>query len=172
MTVRALQGFALIGLLLSVACAPPPAPTAGTAADEAALRALGGKYAEMWNKKDIAGLVTMTTDDYEVVAPDGKVIKGRAAFEEAEKQAVTERTGLPLKLNVTTSYLKWGGANSAAIGGTWTMDGLPPGIGANKGAWTAFVVRGADNQWRMASGLVADAPTPPPVVAPAPGKGK
>ena len=172
MKVRALQGFALIGLLLTTACAPPPAPTTGTAADEATLRAMGAKYADLWNKNDVAGLVTMVTDDYEVVAPDGMVIKGRAGFEEEQKKGVTARTGLPLKLNVTTSYLKWGGANAASIGGTWTLDGLPPGAGANKGAWTMFAVRGADNQWRMATGLVADAPMPPPVLTTAPVKGK
>ena len=172
MKVRALQGFALMGLLLTMACAPPPAPTSGTAADEAAIRAMGAKYADSWNKNDVAGLVTMVTDDYEVVAPDGMVVKGRAAFEEEQKKGVTERTGLPLKLNVTTSYVKWGGANAASVGGTWTLDGLPPGAGAGKGAWTMFVVKGADSQWRMASGLVADAPTPPPVAPVPPTKGK
>ena len=169
MKVRALQGFALMGLLLTVACAPPPAATTGTAADEAAIRAMGAKYADLWNKNDVAGLVTMVTEDYEVVTPEGAVIKGRAGFEEDQKKAAIARTGLPLKLNVTTAYVKWGGANSASIGGEWTMDGVPPGVAANKGAWTMFAVRGADNQWRMATGLVADAKMPPPV---APAKGK
>jgi hypothetical protein len=116
--------------------------------------------------------VTMVADEYEVVTPEGMVVKGRAGFEEEQKKQVTARTGLPLKLNVTTSYLKWGGANSASIGGSWTMDGVPPGAAPNKGAWTVFAVRGADNQWRMATGLVADAPMPPPVAPAAPGKGK
>jgi len=173
MKVRALQGIALAAVLIAAACAPPPAPTSGTAADETTLRALGGKFADAWNKGDVATLVAMAAEDYEVVSPDGTPIKGRAAFEKSEKDQLTQRTGLPLKLTVNTAYVKWGGANAASVGGTWTMAGLPPGLGADKGAWTVFAVKGTDGEWRMQSGLVADAPMPPPPPpTPAKGKGK
>ena len=174
MKVRALQGIALTALLIAVACAPAPVPTSGTAADETALRAMGGKFADAWNKGDVAALVALAAEDYEAVAPDGTSIKGRAAFEKNEKEQLTQRTGLPLKLAVNTSYLKWGGANAASVGGTWTMTGLPPGVGADKGAWTVFAVKGTDGEWRMQSGLVAEAtmPPPPPPAAPVKGKGK
>ena len=173
MKVRLLQGMALAAVLIAAACAPAPAPTSGTPADEATLRALGGKFADAWNKGDIPALVAMATEDYDVVSPDGMVIKGRAAFEKSEKEQLTQRTGLPLKLTVNTSYVKWGGANAASLGGTWTMAGLPPGLGADKGSWTVFAVKGTDGEWRMSSGLVANA-TPPaaPPAAPATGKGK
>ena len=166
---RALQAIGFAVALFAVACAPPPAPAAGTSADEAAIRGLGTKYAEAWNKSDVPTLVSMLTDDYEAVSPDGKVVKGKAGAEQLEKESATQRTGLPLALTVNTSVLKWAGANAAAIGGTWTMAGLPAGMGADKGAWSSFVMKGTDGQWRIATGLVAEY-VQPPAMPPAPPK--
>jgi uncharacterized protein (TIGR02246 family) len=168
---RALQVISVAAVFVLAACAPAPvpapAPTSGTAADEAALRALGQKYADAWNKADVATLSSMLTDDYEAVSADGKTVKGRAGAEQMEKESAAQRAGLPLALTVNTSIVKWSGANGAALSGTWTMAGLPAGMGADKGAWSSFAVKGSDGQWRIATGLVAEY-VPPPATPPAP----
>ena len=171
--VRALQVISLVAVFALSACAPPPAPapTAGTAADETALRGLGQKYADAWNKGDVATLSSMLTEDYEAVSADGKTVKGRAGAEQMEKESAAQRAGMSLALTVNTSIVKWSGANAAALAGTWTLTGLPAGMGSDKGAWSSFAVKGSDGQWRIATGLVADY-VPPPAMPPAPPKAK
>lgn len=177
MSTRILAMPALVSLLALAACAPPPPPTTGTSDDEVAIRAIGTRFAEAWNKGDVAGMTAMTADDYEAVAADGTVIKGKAADEEVTKKGVADRAGMNLKLNIQTTYVHWAGsAKAASVGGTWTLDGLPPGAGGDKGAWMILVMKGADNQWRSATGLVAEF-VPPPAAPAAPaaadkGKGK
>ena len=168
MRIAAARACPLVALLVVSACAPAPAPapTTGTNDDEVAIRGLASKYTEAWNKGDLATMAAMVTDDFDAVTPDGTVIKGKAANEALEKKALAERQGLPLVLTATTSYVNFGSANSASAGGPWTLAGLPPGAGAGKGAWTVFVKKGGDGQWRIASSLVADfvppaAPAPP-----------
>jgi uncharacterized protein (TIGR02246 family) len=175
MRILASRALGLVAVLGIAACAPAPAPATatGTSDDEVAIRGLASRYAEAWNKGDIPTLATMVTDDYEAVTPDGTVIKGKAASEESEKKALAQRAGLSLVLAVNTSFVNFGSANSAAAGGTWTLAGLPPGAGAEKGAWSVFVKKAADGQWRMASGLVADyVPPPAPPVPADKAKGK
>jgi len=164
MRVRLLQGSAILGVLVLAACS---GATAGSAADEAALRGMGAKYAEAFNKGDAAAMAAMVTDDYEVVSPDGTEVKGRAAFEEAEKKSAAQRTGLGLRLAVQTSYVKWAGADHAAVGGTWTMAGAPTGMG-DRGAWSFMATKGADAVWRLSTGLVAQYVPPPPAPAATP----
>jgi uncharacterized protein (TIGR02246 family) len=175
MRLRLLQGSACLGVLLLAACSA----TSGSAADEAALRGIGAKYADAFNKGDTAALAAMVTDDYEMVAADGTELKGRAAFEETEKKSAAQRTGLGLKLDVKTTYVKWAGADHASVGGTWTMAGVPPGMGGDRGAWSFLAEKGADAVWRLAAGLVAQYVPPPAPPAPTPtptpkpkGKGK
>jgi ketosteroid isomerase-like protein len=168
--LRILYVSALLASIAIAACAAPPAPATGTAADEAAIRAVGPAYADAWNKGDVPALLAFSADDYEGVRPDGTVIKGRAAVESDLKASAAARAGLPLKLSVETTLLKWTGATSATTAGTWTLAGLPPGLGGNKGAWTSTLVKGANGQWRMVTGLVAEF-GPPPAPTPA-DKGK
>lgn len=180
MRLRLLHVSTCAGLLALAACNAPA--KSGTPAEETALRAIGAKYAEAFNKNDVAGMSAMVTEDYQAVSADGTVIKGRAQFEELEKKSVAQRTGLGLKLSVETTYLKWAGADHASLGGTWMMAGVPKGMGvADKGAWTMLAEKGADGQWRLATGLVADSVPPPampdmnatmPAPSPAPAKGK
>jgi len=159
-----------LAVLATAACAPAPAPapTTGTPADETAIRAMGPAYAEAWNKADVAAMVNFTTDDYEGVRPDGTAVKGRAGVEAEAKEGATSRAGLPLKLAIETTMVRFSSATSAATGGTWTVSGAPAGSGPEKGAWSATVLKGTDGQWRMATALVADYMPPPP----APAKGK
>ena len=177
MRIRWAHAVALAGLMVAAACAA--APTAGSAADETTLRGMGAKYADAFNKGDTAALAALVTEDFQSVSPDGTVTSGRAAFEDVEKKQAATRTGMGLKLSVDTKFVKWAGAEHAAIGGTWTMAGLPAGVGSDKGAWSSLAERGTDGQWRLSTALVADyvappapAPTPTPAAAPAKGKGR
>ena len=175
MKSRILNVFVLLAALAVAACAPSPAPTTGTAADEAAIRAVGPAYAEAWNKADVPALLAFSVDDYEGVRPDGKVLKGKAAVEADLKESAAARAGLPLKLSVDTSLVRWTSATSATAAGTWSLAGLPPGMGGETGAWTSTLVKGADGRWRMVTGLVAEFVPPPAAPAAGPadkGKGK
>ena len=168
MRQRFLQACALAGVLAMAACAQAPAAT-GTADDEAAIRANGDKFAAAWNKGDVAAISAMLTDDYHAVEADGTLIEGKAANEAREKESASQRAPLGLTLNIKTSYIHWVNANNASVGGTWTLAGLPPGAGAEKGSWTTLTQKGADGQWRIATALVAEYhPPPAPPAAPAP----
>jgi len=170
---RILYVSTLLAPLAIAACAPSPAPTTGTDADEAAVRAVGPAYAEAWNKADVPALLAFTADNYEGIRPDGKILKGKAAVEADLKESAAARAGLALKLSVETALVHWTSATSATTAGTWALSGLPAGMGGDKGAWTSTVVKGADGKWRMVTGLVAEFVPPPaaPAAAPA-GKGK
>lgn len=171
---RILSAAATLSFLAISACAPPPAPTTGTPADETAIRAIGPAYAAAWNKADIAALVNLSTEDFEGVDASGKVTKGRAGVEAEAKESAAQRAQLNLTLAIETSMVRFTSATSASTGGTWTVAGAPPGAGADKGAWSSTVIKGADGQWRMATALVAEFVPPPaaPPAAPEKGKGK
>jgi len=173
--MRLLYVSALVATIVAAACAAPSSPATGTAADETVIRAVGPAYAEAWNRSDVPALLAFTADDYEGIRPDGKVIKGKAAVEADLKESAAARLGLPLKLSVDTSLVHWTSATSATAAGTWTLTGLPPGMGGDKGAWTSTLVKGPDGQWRMVTGLVAEFVPPPAPSTAAPadmGKGK
>ena len=173
MKARILYVSALLATFTIAACAPSPAPITGTDADEAAIRAVGPAYAEAWNNADVPALLAFSADDYEAIRPDGKILSGKAAVEADLKESAAARAGLPLKLSVETSLVRFTSATSATTAGTWTLAGLPPGMGGDKGAWTSTVVKGADGKWRMVTGLVAEFVPPPAAPAATPmSKGK
>ena len=142
-------------LALTSACATSTTAT-GTAADETAIRGVAGKCAEAFNKNDDAGLSALVAEDYLAVLPDGTIVKGRAAFEESEKQEAAKRAGLQLTLNVQTSSVDWISGSAATAVGTWSLAGLPPGLSSGKGSWIATMKKGDDGQWRLWRGLVAE----------------
>jgi uncharacterized protein (TIGR02246 family) len=152
---------ALAAVLALSACAT--APATGTAADETAIRGVAGKYADAFNKSDASGLSTLVAEDYHAILPDGTIVKGRAAFEELQKESVTRRAGLAAKLNVQTTTVDWLSASSAVASGTYTLSGVPGA--AEKGAWMSVMKKGDDGQWRLWTGLVAE-----DVLSTAPGK--
>ena len=173
MKASTIQFTVFAAVLATAACAPPPAATTGTPADETAIRDIAAKYSDGFNKRDAAALAALVTPDYQTVANDHAIVKGRAGFEAREKEGLGQLTGLPLKLNAVTTFVRWTSATSAAAGGTWTMDGVPPGMGlADKGSWTGTFVKEGDGMWRMATGLVSEFHPPPAPPAATPVKGK
>jgi uncharacterized protein (TIGR02246 family) len=150
-------------LCTAYACAPAPAPMQGTAEDEAAIRAIPGKYTTAFNANDTATMASLVAEDFENVTAAGTHTQGRAAFRQLEERSLTERavSGLTLTLSAPSTYLNWIDARHAVMGGTWSMSGVPAGA-PDKGAWMVVVEKSADGQWLMTNSLVADAPMAPP----------
>lgn len=163
---RSLVGSA--ALVLVTACSGMGAPaTAGSAEDEAAIRAQVTAYANAYTAKDAAALAAIATEDYESVGPDGSRTSGRAALQEV---VAAEMAMMPAELTITvsatTDYLRWLSADAAVAGGTWSSTGAPAGMGPDRGAWMSVFRRDADGQWRMSHGM--SVPYMPPPAAPAP----
>lgn len=151
-------------MVLVSACAGAAAPAAtGTADDEAAIRAVATGYATAYNAKDAAGIAALMAEDYDAVGPDGMRMTGRAAV---ESMTATELAAIPagatITLNVTTDFVRWIDANNATAAGGWTVAGLPPGVGQDRGSWLGVFRKDADGQWRMTGGLTSPYIPPPP----------
>lgn len=152
---RSLPLLACLTALALAACAPPPAATTGTAADEQAIHDVTTKYAAAFNNRDAKALAALVAEDYEDVDPTGKHTQGRSAVESG---AAPMWAQLPkdLKMTAGTTYVKWLDATHAIAGGTYQMAGTPAGM-PNHGAWMAVAVK-KDSTWLVASSIGADAP--------------
>lgn len=150
-------------LLLAAGCAGMEAPaTAGSAEDEAAIRAAVTAYASAYTARDAAALAAIATEDYESVGPDGARVDGRAGLQAlvAAEMAMMP-ADLAITVTATTDYLRWLSADAAVAGGTWSSTGAPAGMGPERGAWMSVFRRDADGQWRMSHGMSAPYMPPP-----------
>lgn len=158
---RSLVGSAV--LVLVTACSGMEAPaTAGSAEDEAAIRAAVTAYANAYTARDAAALAAVATEDYESVNTDGSPITGRAGLQAlvAAEMAMMP-ADLQITVSATTDYLRWLSADAAVAGGTWSSTGAPAGMGPERGAWMSVFRRDADGQWRMSHGMSAPYMPPP-----------
>ena len=147
--------LAVAAVLAVYGCAQPPAPEpmamAGTPADEQAIRDVIERVETAWNAKDAAGMTALVTEDYNGISPDGKHTAGRAAYEANAQAEFAQERPEGMALAIEVGYLQWHGADTAAVGGTWSVTGLPM---EEKGSWIVVVKRTGD-QWLMSNGLVA-----------------
>jgi uncharacterized protein (TIGR02246 family) len=147
--------LALVAVLAVYGCAQPPAPEpmamAGTPADEQAIRDMIERVETAWNAKDAATMASLVTEDYNAINPEGRHTMGRAAYEANTQAEFAAERPEGMALSVDTGYVQWHGADAAAVGGTWTVTGVPM---EQKGSWMAVVKRSGD-QWQMSNGLVA-----------------
>jgi uncharacterized protein (TIGR02246 family) len=139
----------------------------GTAEDETAIRALPDRYVAAYNAGDAAGIAVLTADDYQAVAPDGTLVTGKGGVEKmvSMEMQMNEKMKLDVALSVTTDFLHWLSADSATIGGRWTVTGVPPGQ-PDKGAWLAVTHKSSDGQWLVTSDLSTPFLQPPPAQTP------
>ena len=165
---RSLPLLAALAVLGFAACAPAPAPKAGTAADEQAIRDLAGKYAAGFNARDAKAMGALMSTDYEEVDPTGKHTQGRDAAA-TNMAAMFPQMPADMKMTATTTFVKWIGAGHAVAAGTYQMAGTPAGM-PNHGAWIGVATK-QDSTWVMMSSLGADAP-PEMAAPPAKPKGK
>jgi uncharacterized protein (TIGR02246 family) len=175
MRTRYSMSAAALALLFAAACGGTSAGSAagsGTPQDEAAIRALAGKYADAYSKRDTAGIGAVTADDYEDVDPMGNHNQGRAAaVASAAKDFAQMPAGMQMTMTATTTYVRWINPTTAVAGGTWQT---PPMPGApSRGAWMGVAVK-KDSTWKMISSLgSADVTTMMPAAAmPDTSKGK
>ncbi|HUF47848.1 MAG TPA: SgcJ/EcaC family oxidoreductase [Vicinamibacterales bacterium] len=155
--------LALVMTVAIAACAPPavpPAPMAGTPADEQAIRDLMQRISTAWNAKDAAAMVAMVTDDYQAINPEGRHTQGKAAYEATTTTEFEAPRPEGMALSIDTGYVQWHSADVAAVGGTWSVTGLPAGTPGTNGSWIVVVKRSGD-QWLMSNGLVATFVPPP-----------
>ena len=156
---------------MTVACGGESTTTMmqGTAEDEAAIRSLPDRYVAAYNADDAAGIAALTADDYQAVAPDGMLVSGKAGVEKmmGMEMQMNQKMNVDPTLSVTTDFLHWLGADSATIGGKWTVTGVPTGQ-PDKGSWLAVVHKSADGQWLVTSDLNTPFMQPPPAETPQP----
>lgn len=151
---------AALAVLAVYACAPPPATTematAGTPADEQAIRDLFERVEAAWNAKDGAGMLATMAEDVQFISAEGEHIVGRAAYEEMMTREFAMERPEGMSLSIEVGYIQWHGADVAAVGGTWSVSGLPEGV-PSTGAWMNVVTL-HDGQWLGTNSLVATRP--------------
>lgn len=148
--------LAVAAVLAVYGCAQPPAPEpmamAGTPADEQAIRDVIERVETAWNAKDAAGMAALVTEDYNGISPEGRHTVGRADYEANAQAEFAQERPEGMALAIEVGYLQWHGADTAAVGGTWTVTGVPDETPT--GSWLSVVKRSGD-QWLMSNGLVA-----------------
>jgi len=149
--------LAALAVLTVYACAPAPAPTemamAGTPADEQAIRDAMDRVETAWNNKDVAALTATVTEDWQGISPDGRHTVGRAAYEETLTTEFAMERPEGMALSIDVGYIQWHGADVAAVGGTYSVSGLPEGA-PSTGSWLSVMTRSGD-QWLSSNSLVA-----------------
>jgi uncharacterized protein (TIGR02246 family) len=149
--------LAALAVLAVYACAPAPAPTematAGTPADEQAIRDLMERVETAWNNRDVAAMVATVAEDWQGISPDGKHTVGRAAYQENMTADFAMERPEGMALSIDVGYIQWHGADVAAIGGTFSVSGVPEGA-PRTGSWLSVVTRSGD-AWLSNNGLVA-----------------
>lgn len=137
-------------------------PSAGTAADEQAIRDGGTKWSAAWNKGDAKAMAAMITEDYESIDASGIHTQGRPTF---ERTMAAQFAGRPagMTMTITTGFVKRLSATSAVAGGGWSVAGPATGMSA-RGSWISAYQK-KDGTWLIASGLGASEPPSMPMVS-------
>lgn len=163
----------LLSVLVLAACSQPPtqpatpaapaAPAVDTAAEQAALNALGDRYVQLFNAKDSAGLAAMYTADASRILPGQPVAKGTDAIRAAIAQGFTDGN-TTLKVTPAETIVAENG-RAAVSHGTYTVEVTPPKgkpVTAS-GAYMNVMTKDAAG-WKIARSLVAPEPgaAPPP----------
>lgn len=173
MHTRLTVSFGMLAVLIG--CSAPQgggggAAATGTAEDEAAVRAIAGKYAAAMSAKDTAAFGALVADDYQIVDPTGKMVQGRAgAVATAAQEFAMMPAGMSMSMKATTDFVRWIDANHAVAGGTWETSPAMPGQ-PTKGSWLATAEKkGSD--WKVTAALGAPdmtpmMPPPPPAAKP------
>lgn len=165
---RTLGAFVLVFLMAALASAQPPAkaPAAagkkaaagklGSAADEAAVRALAEQYQQAFNANDVKKTADVYAQNAVFVDTSGKAWEGRA---EIEKQlAGGDNPSARPRLTLTVQGVRFIKPDVALMRGSSMVEGgdVPPGQGA--GHW-AVVCMKIGGQWKV---VAADTAANPP----------
>lgn len=126
---------------------------------DAELRRLIDAYAQAWSKGDARALAGLYTTEAIVVSADGKVSVGRAAIEQAMKEALTGPYR-GTKLGMTPGQTGRSGQDVYAAEGTYLITGgMPPAGYPTRGRYLNTLVR-TSGRWLIASHADVAAPRP------------
>ncbi len=141
-------------------------PQAGTAADEAAIRAMTSDYTAAVAAGDLQRFLSVFSDDVVVMPPDHPTARGRDEFTAFVKPFFDEFTLLE-----TISYEEIRVAGDWAVATfTYSFTTTPKAGGASsqelgKGIW--LFGRSGDGAWKITHAVWnRDEPSPPPVTTP------
>jgi uncharacterized protein (TIGR02246 family) len=126
----------------------------------AELRRLADAYAQAWAKGDAKGLAGLHTTEAMRIGPDGKVVVGRAAIEQAMTEALTGPYR-DTKIGLTTGQTTRVSQDVYASEGTFlVLGGLPPASSPTRGRYLNTIVR-LNGRWLIASHATIPRPPPP-----------
>ncbi len=119
---------------------------AGTAADEAAVRAIVQKYMDARERQDARALETLFTADADQLVSSGEWRRGRA---EVVRGTLASSQSSGGKRTITVTSVRFPAPGIAIADGHYDLTGLAGG--RNRNMWTTLIVtRGADG-WRIAA---------------------
>jgi len=157
--------IAVVGALALASSLTVAAAAQDASDDEAALKEMAGKWAEAWNKGDVAAIGAMYTEDADYIDIYGKAYKGRPAIEAAIKEinsSVFEGSKMNIE-SVATHPVK----PDVVVGDSvWEVTGVPESEGPappSKGEATVVFVK-TDGGWKIAAhrSRVPQSPVPSP----------
>jgi uncharacterized protein (TIGR02246 family) len=127
---------------------------------DAELRRLTEAYAQAWGKADARALAGLYTTEAILIAADGKVSVGRAAIEQAMKEALTGPYR-GTKLGMTPGQTGRASQDVYAAEGTYLITGgMPPAGYPTRGRYLNTLVR-TSGRWFIASHADVAAQRPP-----------
>jgi uncharacterized protein (TIGR02246 family) len=128
----------------------------GTAADEAAVRALAEQYQQAFNSGDPRQAAVLYADNGVFVDVDGTAFEGRA---EIERNLAGDGTSKPPRLTLTVDAVRFVKPDVALMRGKSTVESpnVPPGGGGGHWAVVAMKVAG---QWKVIAAQAAMNPPP------------
>ena len=127
---------------------------------DAELRRLIDAYTQAWAKADARALAGLYTTEAIVIAADGKVSVGRAAIEQAMKEALTGPYR-GTKLGMTPGQTGRAGQDVYAAEGTYLITGgMTPAGYPTRGRYLNTLVR-TSGRWLIASHADVAAQRPP-----------
>ena len=120
-----------------------PAQSAG---DEAAVKAVVGRYVDAREKRDAAAIEAVFTEDADQLISSGEWRKGREAVVRGTL-ASSESTGG--KRTITVETVRFVAPNVALADGRYEISGMTGG--QTRRMWSSFVMVRGTNGWRIAA---------------------
>ncbi|HET7216473.1 MAG TPA: SgcJ/EcaC family oxidoreductase [Vicinamibacterales bacterium] len=152
--IAAVGVLALVMMLQTSTAIRAQAPTDGE------LRRLGDAYAQAWAKGDARALAGLHTTEAILIAADAKVSVGRAAIEQAMKEALTGPYR-GTKFGMTPGQTTRAGQDVYVAEGTYLITGgMPPAGYPTRGRYLNTLVR-TNGRWFIASHADVAAQRPP-----------
>jgi uncharacterized protein (TIGR02246 family) len=168
--MKSYQSAALLSILaVAAACAPTPPAPPDAAAIRAALTAQVEKFLPAMQKKDVATIAALFTDDATWVLPDASTFKGRAEIEKGGKAFIESYESVtPGTMTIDRLVVISDSAALTFSRGTYsiTMKGKKK-VENHANPFADYWQKGADGVWRIAyevnaDGIVPDAPAAKP----------